>query len=1355
MIEEEKLLAHPFPGLRSFESTENYLFFGRDGQSDEVLTKLASARFVAVVGTSGSGKSSLVRAGLLPALLSGHMPSAGSSWRIAGFRPGSSPIGNLAKALSEPNVFGTGESESNASLSTQIERTLRRSSLGLLEVISQARMAPYENLLILADQFEELFRFRKKSSDEHPADEAAAFVKLLLETRQSDKTVEQRLPIYVILTMRSDYLGDCAHFWGLPEAINDGQYLIPRMTDDDRREAITGPVMICDAKITGPLVNRLLNDAGDDPAQLPILQHALMRTWDYWKKENRPSEPIDLRHYEQIGGMTRALSLHADEAFLELSPALQIVAERLFKSLTEKEADDRAGRQPATVAEIAAASEVSEEEVKSVIETFRSEGRSFLMPPPTVPLTSDTLIDISHESLIGGWQRLSGWVDAEAQSARQYVRLADTAALFPKEADYLRDPALQVALNWREKQKPTKAWAVRYHLGFEKAIEYLEVSKARREADIDEAERKHREQVEKDLTSARAIAAEQKRRVRQLWFGLALMSVLLLGMLAATAYAAFQRSKALGALFESERQRNIALLSNGEAVKQRQIAEEALKTARADRDKAQNAETETVRQRDLARKERANAESQSRLALSAKNEAEKQKGEAEKQRREAESQKMLAETALSEETHAREEAKRSEEAALKAKREVEKSLATIREIDRSAPYFQAIMRGHESNVVKGRFNNDGSLVITQEYEDNGFEEQYLAWNSMNGERKAMLPSGGALSNASPVSFSDDGTVALLTYESANPPYTVVWDVQANKTLVRLPWSKEDAYYSIMSPNGRIILVNDYDKGLYILDGRKGYQIVALANPPSVGTQQFSPDDKYIVLFSGAAAEVWDTATGKSVAALRGHVGEIRSLAFSKDGTFVVTASTDGTARVWDVQTGKSLQLSGHEGAVNSAVFSDDGRYIVTTSQNRGYLWETKSMGTWTEVSDGSPTILRGHTDQVTNAIFSHDGKWVVTISDDRTAQLWDARTVPGPIVDGRHLPGPLPSSVAVFRGHIKALTSVDFSQNSKYLQTGSKDRTARVWDLTSLGAFSVANVTLAAKPEQYEGKCPVTIKFTGTITVQGRSGTVKYKFVRSDGSESLPQELVFDGPGTKSVSETRDVIGVRVPHTRTLLATEGWDEIVILDPREVTSSRANFTVRCTNVEQIAERDLTSEQLKQIMPNSTEEQRALYLPYLQKAMEEFGIDTPLQRAAFLTEVGYNTLDLKILTELGGDDYFEKRYGTRKDLGNFEPGDGARYRGRGAFFLTGKATYRSFGQVLGVDLVNYPERAAAPDLVFRTAGVYWQKNGLNTWADQSDIVNVDSRIRGTRQPDLAKMQDYFQRAKAVLTAGTSPN
>lgn len=474
-MQEEITIKNPFPGLRPFDTSESRIFFGRDGLSDNLLEKLRATRFVAVVGTSGSGKSSLVKAGLLPALTGGFLKGAGSAWRIALFRPVNNPIGNLAQALAEADLFRPdGEEQLFDERRGAIEKALRRSSLGLIEVVRQAKMSHYENLLIVVDQFEELYRFEPSPEVEHPKEEASAFVKLLLEATQ-----EADLPIYVILTMRSDYLGESAHFWGLPEAINKGQFLIPRMDDDEKREAIEGPIRVFDAKISSPLVNRLLNDVGDDPGQLPILQHALMRTWEYRFQHKDDSESLGLKHYEnpKVGGMARALSLHADEAYGELTDAQKVIAEKMFKRLTEKGAGKREGRLPATVGEIAEIAGIEEKDILPVIEAFRKEGRSFLMPPPPIDstsatdLTSATLIDISHESLISGWSRLSGWVDEEADSAKIYTRLIDDALRHPKETGLLTNPELEFALKWRTTQKPNPVWARRYRSEFGKALD--------------------------------------------------------------------------------------------------------------------------------------------------------------------------------------------------------------------------------------------------------------------------------------------------------------------------------------------------------------------------------------------------------------------------------------------------------------------------------------------------------------------------------------------------------------------------------------------------------------------------------------------------------------------------------------------------------------------------------------------------------------------------------------------------------------------------------------------------------------------------------------------------------------------
>ena len=317
---------NPFPGLRPFELGEEHLFFGREGQIDELLIRLNRTRFLAILGASSSGKSSLVRAGLLPALYSGFLPNASSSWRVALMRPGSNPISSLARALNETSVFGVDIGDGFQTTFT--ETTLRRGALGLIEVVEQARMPADESLLIVVDQFEELFRFKYSATKLLSSfnDDAAAFVKLLLEAIR-----QTTLPIYVVITMRSDFLGDCIVFRDLPQALNNSIFVISRMTRDQRRNAIKGPVAISGAQISTRLVNRFLNDMGENLDQLSMFQHALMRTWDYWNDHHEYDEPIDLRHYEAIGGMAYALSQHADEIYESLpDDYAREITEKLF-----------------------------------------------------------------------------------------------------------------------------------------------------------------------------------------------------------------------------------------------------------------------------------------------------------------------------------------------------------------------------------------------------------------------------------------------------------------------------------------------------------------------------------------------------------------------------------------------------------------------------------------------------------------------------------------------------------------------------------------------------------------------------------------------------------------------------------------------------------------------------------------------------------------------------------------------------------------------------------------------------------------------------------------------------------------
>ncbi len=673
-MSENFTLSNPFPGLRPFEADEEHLFFGRDGQSDELLRRLRRSRFLAVLGTSGSGKSSLVRAGLLPALHGGIMTQAGSAWRVALFRPGHDPVGNLARALSEPEVFGD-EEEDNDLQTTITEATLRRSALGLVEATRQARMPAHENLLVVVDQFEEIFRFKRTSRKEGSEDEAAAFVKLLLEARQ-----QTNIPIFIVITMRSDFLGDCSQFRDLPEAINEGQYLIPRMTRDQRREAISGPIAVGGGEMAPRLLNRLLNDVGDNPDQLPILQHSLMRTWDYWTKSRRAGEPIDLPHYEAVGTMSDALSRHADEAYNELpDEASRDIAEKLFKSLTEKGSDNREIRRPTRIREISAVAEASEKDVVAVIERFRQPGRSFLMPPTSVELGPESLIDISHESLIRGWERLRKWVEEEARSAQIYRRVSETAVLHQEgSAGLWHDPDLALALNWRDKNRPNAVWAQHYNPNFDQAMGFLAASKSAKEAEIAERQRQRRSKA---------------RRTRAFVAALALAFLVSLGM-AMVANSA--RVKAEAQTRIAEEQTKIAQAATREAMEQRQNAE-AQKVIAVE--KAQEAEAE-----------REKAAEQAEIAEAAKVTAEKQA--------------QIAREAQAASERARQAAAASEAVAVNARKDLQSEFLETRRaslnnnsaimalssrlIELSAPKEAAVWRGYYSNALSMLGNHQKS-----------------------------------------------------------------------------------------------------------------------------------------------------------------------------------------------------------------------------------------------------------------------------------------------------------------------------------------------------------------------------------------------------------------------------------------------------------------------------------------------------------------------------------------------------------------------------------------------------------------------------------------------------------------------
>ena len=472
----------PYPGLRSFQRDEAHIFFGRESTINAMVDRLAVHRFLAVTGASGSGKSSLVRTGLLDALDRGLLAGAGSDWIIVDFHPGNEPLAALSAELVRALALGADE----ATLAI-IDARLAQGPAALPGLLDDLGVPDRANLLLLVDQFEETFRFQQN-------DEADAFVALLLAS-----VAQRRRNIYGVITMRSDFLGECTRFPGLAEAINDSQFLTPRLTRAQMRLAIEGPAAVYGGEVEPALVTQLLNDVSSNPDQLPLIQHILMLMWQEAREGNMDERfVLTARRYRELGGVGGgtpdtvpdaprtvgggALSAHLDLLLNRLSPEQQRLAEVLFRCLVDSEgAISRDVRRPTPLSEVAAVAGVTPEAMIPVVEEFRGPGRNFLMPHPPVSLTPSTIIDISHESLIRQWRVLRTWVLQELAAATEYRRIEATAALWNRgQEGRLRMPYLGVATAWLERQKPTKAWAARYGGDFALTTRFLDFSIRRR-----------------------------------------------------------------------------------------------------------------------------------------------------------------------------------------------------------------------------------------------------------------------------------------------------------------------------------------------------------------------------------------------------------------------------------------------------------------------------------------------------------------------------------------------------------------------------------------------------------------------------------------------------------------------------------------------------------------------------------------------------------------------------------------------------------------------------------------------------------------------------------------------------------
>ena len=988
---------NPYVGLRPFMQEDGRLFFGRREQTIALLELLRQSRFLPVVGSSGSGKSSLVRAGLVPALCGGFLVHDRDQWSIATMKPGDAPLYNLAHALLEAaragaeHANGGPDSAAVATLADALAADPFDAASGAISEQAGER----KNLLLVVDQFEEIFAYRAGSDAERRA-EADDFVALLLELAE-----DRSLPVYVVLTMRSDFAGDCDLFHGLPEAMNRTRYLVPRLRRDQLRQAIEGPALLEGVAFAPRLLDRLLNEMGDRPDQLPVLQHALQRTWEQRREQSaqHATPTLEQAHYDAAGTLDGALRLHADEALAVVDRKL---AALLLKRLTDTDVQGRRVRRATSfgdLRELAAANGFNESQVEHALAAFEQDGRHFIHAAGAA--TRDARrVDISHESLIRQWPMLRAWVDEERAARDEFRALLarherhERAGRSP--ATLLQEVDLAVAEQWLAQGDTSATWAQRYAVrgAYAAVVAYVQRSQEAR------------------------IRAGRARKLTLIAVGVVLaLSTAASTVLWIDARQGQQRALRAQALADDASSRAAALLAANlleqgrDALQAGDPRAAASALARAYEYDAQSPETRLLLPHALA------------LGVALEG-------------------PVLTSTAGKPINHARFSADGTRVVTAS-----DDHTARIWEVPSGRPV--ATLAGHSDLVTDAVFSPAGDVILSASADGTA-----RLWDARTGLSRATV----LRDQASIVAIAFRGADALaITVDAEEQGGAVrIWTLanageSAGKTaptgvaLAKFSGALSSAAFSpdrtliVTVAGGTASIWNTRDGTLrhallpplreagvrfaeFTADGE---QVVALVE--DVSTQGGHPDSPR----TGAAC-VWNTATGDLDLVIAGPDKGFNGAMINADRTLWVTASDDHTARLWDA-TGEALSLlAGHEDQVLAARFSPDGELVATISRDKtARLWYARSGHLIAE--------MPGHTDTVTEATFSPDGAYLVTASHDGSARLWNLRGS---------------RAAATLRGHEGDVKSASFSPDGARVVTASLDGTARVWNARTGGALA-------------------------------------------------------------------------------------------------------------------------------------------------------------------------------------------------------------------------------------------------------------------------------------------------------------
>jgi WD40 repeat protein/DNA-binding SARP family transcriptional activator len=1017
----------PYKGLHYFTEADAPLFFGRERLVGQLVDYLRGHHFVAVVGASGSGKSSLVRAGLVPALraLAAAGPaSPSSSVRI--LTPGRSPLHSLASVLA-------GE-EATPAAAAAVREELAGDPGALRRLMAEGTSG-----LLVVDQFEELFTLCRDEA------ERRAFIAnlLALPAAAAGENGAARPPQRVVITLRADFYAHCASYSELRQALESQQFYIGPMSASELRRAIELPAQRAGLEFQSGLVDLILRDVGDEPGALPLLSHALLETW-----RRRRGRQLALAGYAGAGGVHGAIARSAEQVYQDLRPEHQALARRIFLRLTELGEGTEATRRRAALSELLAYAGPVE-----VVLQRLAEARLIII--------GEEAAEVAHEALIRAWPTLQQWLAEDRDGLRLHRRLTEAAqswaGLEHDPEELYRGARLAQAREWAQAQP--EALNTLEH-------EFLSVSEAQAEQETAEREA----QRQRELETARQLAEAQKLRAEQSARSARLLRMTVAGLLtflvvatvlAVVGYRLAVQRQALvevsqANLARSEAQRLAAeadalLQSGGDAQLIALLAIRSLKIgyspeADAVLGKAMMLNYPTVSFTGHTNSLRDAAYSpDSRLIVTSGND----------------NTARLWQADTGQELRVFEG--HSAPVASVAYSHNGRYILTGSE-DGTACLWDAgtgavVLRiaGHTGQVLSVALSADDEWIVTS-----ATDGWVRVWSAKTGQA-AGTP---LQADTETVAISPDGNLVLTGDRDG---LAELWDWRSGQVVRRLEGHTGRLIAVTFSPDGKLAATASVDKTVALWDVATGARRnVLVGHTAGVFGVEFSPDGRQLVsVGEDRIVRLWDTTTAEQVGQFYSHSSTVTDVAFAPDGQHFVTAGSEGVALVWPARLpGPIRRLAGHTGQIWNVVYSPDGRYLLTTGVD-------KSARLWDTTTGTTVRVFLGHTAEIYGLAYAADGQLVMTGSFDGTARVWVVTTgqerwrfhaagdavVAGVALspDGRYAAAADENGVAYlwdlatgapvrqWKAHASGINLMSYSPDGTVLATTSNDATVKLW----------------------------------------------------------------------------------------------------------------------------------------------------------------------------------------------------------------------------------------------------------------------------------------------------------------------